>query len=659
MNTTTQNHLTETAEIGDILSNRYRVLQIIKSGVETQVYLTEDISLLHDNVCLLKRYQYHSKQAHLFKLNKRLFETELNYLRLCEDWDQIPKLLDNFEDEYTLSLIEELIEGDLLSKLIPSNINSPNCWLELNILEFLSDILETLTYLNEKDIIHGDLNPNNIIQRKKDNRFCLIDFANVQKISELDNPFKRLLPFQSIRSISPSSYVAPEQIIGQTKANSDLYSLGIIAIQALTGIDISQLELSPKTQELNWLEIWQSHHQKEDFLISEEILLILNNLVCADYKNRYQTAKEAFKDVHNFIKKKTAQIIIFTEEQWPGLGFSPSYYFSEIIENNQENNEETDHNLEQEILALVNPDDLMTENAISTQELLEILEGNPEENLKKPKSNGLKIDHKWLSIIGGIGITGLLIYASVIYFGLGTILEVLGLNSNGKQLLKAQEIYESGNLQEAIAVAESIPQDSAVYEESQTIIKQWQLELEKGNQQLKQIEVAFEAKQWETVLQDAKKMPSNVIWQEQLNLLVTKAKENLDRESRKLLQQAINHAEAQEFGEALFYLKQIPLESSFGELVKTKLVEYEEKRDIRDYHNLQEAFNSAQKQDFLTAINFLQKISPDSEKGAIAQQKIIEYTQMQNIKNVMKQRQGSYDPITNFNPGIVLNEIHI
>ena len=94
-------------------------------------------------------------------------------------------------------------------------------------------------------------------------------------------------------------------------------------------------------------------------------------------------------------------------------------------------------------------------------------------------------------------------------------------------------------------------------------------------------------------------------------------------------------------------------------MVKTKLVEYEEKRDIRDYHNLQEAFNSAQKQDFLTAINFLQKISPDSEKGAIAQQKIIEYTQMQNIKNVMKQRQGSYDPITNFNPGIVLNEIHI
>lgn len=650
IDTTTKNPLTEMAEIGDILSNRYRVLQIIKSGVGTQVYLTEDISLLHDNVCLLKRYQYHCKQAHLFKLNKRLFETELNYLRLCDDWDQIPKLLDNFEDEYTLSLIEELIEGDLLSKLLPSNINSPNCWLELNILEFLSDILETLSYLNERDIIHCDVNPNNIIQRKKDNRFCLIDFANAQKISELDNPFKRLLPFQSNQSVSPSIYLAPEQIIGQIKVNSDLYSLGIIAILALTGIDISQLELSPKTQELNWLEIWESH-QDQDFFISEELLPILNNLVRADYKNRYKTANEAFKDVQNLIRKKTAQIIIFTEEQWPGLGFSPSYYFSEIIEN--------DHNLEQEILALTNGDDVMTENALSTQELLEILEGNPEENLKKPKSNGLKIDHKWLSIIAGIGITGLLIYASVIYFGLGTILEVLGLNSNGKQLLKAQEIYESGNLQEAIAVAESIPQDSRVYEESQTIIKQWQLELEKGNQQLKQIEVAFEAKQWETVLQEAKKMPSNPIWQERLNPLITKAKENLDRESRKLLQQAINHAEAQEFGEALFYLKQIPLESSFGELVKNKLVEYEEKRDIRDYHNLQQAFNSAQKQDFLTAINFLQKISPDSPKGEIAQQKIIEYTQMQNIKNIMKQRQSSYNPITNFNPGIALNEIHI
>jgi hypothetical protein len=79
---------------------------VIKSGAVTQVYLTEDISLLHDNVCLLKRYQHYSKQAHLFKLNKKLFETELNYLRLLTNCDKIPRLLDNFEDEYSLSLID-------------------------------------------------------------------------------------------------------------------------------------------------------------------------------------------------------------------------------------------------------------------------------------------------------------------------------------------------------------------------------------------------------------------------------------------------------------------------------------------------------------------------------------------------------------------------
>jgi serine/threonine protein kinase len=656
MDTTTQNPLTEMAEIGDILSNRYRVLQIINSGVTTQIYLTEDISLLHDNICLLKRYKYNSKQSHLFKVNKRLFETELNYLSLFKDYDKIPNLLDHFEDEYSLSLIEEVIQGAVVSKLMPLKVNASNCWLELNVLEFLRDTLECLTYINENDIIHGNIKPDNIIQRKQDNIFCLIDFANARKISDLENPFKNLLPFQSVNIVNPSSYLAPETIMGQTKINSDLYSLGIIAIQGLTAIDISKIEISPKTHKLNWEEVWQSHNP--NFSISDDLILILDKLVCYDYKKRYKNAQNALADIQKLICKKTAQIIIFTEDQWPGLGFSPSYYFADLIQNIDTNKPENNkENLVESSLTIV--DELSEETYISSEELLNILQENPRETKAKPKSKGLNIDQKWLKIIAGIGITGLLIYAAVIYFGLGTILEVVGLDSSGKQLLKAQEAYEAGNLQDAIALAQSINDGSKVYEESQTIIKQWEAEWEKGNQKLQQIEIAFEEKQWETVLQDAKKMPQNPTWKNKLNPLITQAQTNLDQESRKLLQQAINHAEAQEFSEALVYLKQIPLESSFGELVQNKLTEYEEKKEMRAYYNLQQAFNFAQQKDFVTAINFLQKVPPDSTKNAIAQQKIIEYTQMQNIKEIMKNRQNNYFQVqkNTLNPGIILQEI--
>jgi len=662
MNTTTHNALIETAQIGDILSNRYRVLQVIKSSELTQVYLTEDISLLHDNICLLKRYKYNSKQPHLFKVNKHLFELELNSLESFKDCPQIPNLLDHFEDEFSLSLIEELIQGDLVNKLLPQTINAPNCWLELNVLEFLRDTLEILVYLNSKDAIHGNLKPNHIIQRNKDRIFCIIDFANLQKISEIDHPLKKLFSFQSNFLVSHSSYFPPEQINGKVKINSNLYTLGMIGIQGLTGINFEQLESSENQSELNWLEMWKSARKNQDFYLSEDLLLILNKLVCYDYKNRYKNPQEALKDVKNLIEKKTAQVIIFKEEQWPGLSFSPSYYFSKLSEFDDDlelNFDDITGELP-EYFMLEESDNLSTQNAPSTQELLDMFNEQYYENSENiTKLNGLKIDQKWLTIIGGIGLTGLLIYATVIYFGLGSILNIIGLDFSGNKLLKAQAIYEGGNIQEAITIAQSIPTDSNAYQESQAIIKKWENELEKANQLLKKIELAFAQKQWETVLQDAKKMPSHGVWQDKLNPLITKAKESLDLESRQLLQQAINYAQAQEFGQALIYLKQISLESSYGELVKNKLVEYEEKRNIRDYFFLQNAFNAAQKHDFLTAINLLQKIPINSPKSVIAQQKIIEYTKMNNIKQIMEQRQKSYVPSHHFNPGSSLNEIHI
>ncbi|MGB3207921.1 MAG: serine/threonine-protein kinase, partial [Crinalium sp.] len=89
-------------------------------------------------------------------------------------------------------------------------------------------------------------------------------------------------------------YMPSEQARGQPRPNSDIYALGIIAIQALTGILPLQLQEDPNTGEMLWQHLVS---------VSPGLAAVLSKMVQYHFKDRYQTATdalEAIRQINNF-----------------------------------------------------------------------------------------------------------------------------------------------------------------------------------------------------------------------------------------------------------------------------------------------------------------------------------------------------------------------
>ena len=262
------------------LGGRYRIIKHFGSGGFGQTFLAKDLHLPDQPYCVLKQLNPQVKDEASFQLAKRLFDTEAKVLYRLGEHPQIPRLLAHFEEAQEFYLAQELIEGQPLSELLISG----QVWSESCVLSLLRDILETLTFVHEQKVIHRDLKPSNLIRRDRDQRIVVIDFGAVKQTSaRLANP--DALPTHTV-SIGTRGYMPSEQIAGQPRFSSDIYAVGIIGIQALTGISPRHFPQDPDTGEILW---------HPDYPIHPELQAILDRMIRYDFRDRYTTAAEALQ----------------------------------------------------------------------------------------------------------------------------------------------------------------------------------------------------------------------------------------------------------------------------------------------------------------------------------------------------------------------------
>ena len=92
--------------------------------------------------------------------------------------------------------------------------------------------------------------------------------------------------------IGTPGYMPDEQAKGHPKLASDIYAVGMIAIQSLTGILPHQLQFSPQTLEINWQHLVK---------VSDSFATVLTKIVKVNFNQRYPSAKEALEDMKNLI----------------------------------------------------------------------------------------------------------------------------------------------------------------------------------------------------------------------------------------------------------------------------------------------------------------------------------------------------------------------
>lgn len=278
---------------GTLLNQRYRIIKILGAGGFGQTYLANDLRFPDSLPCVVKQFKPASTDKSFLSVARRLFDTEAKILERLGQHDLIPTFIDSFEENKEFYLVQEFIDGTALSDTFADG----GLFTEPESIEFLNDVLSVLDFVHRNGVIHRDVKPENIIQRKSDGRYVLIDFGAVkEKQYQLANQ-TRMTNLTGMASpdgtkltvgIGTEGYTPHEQLSGRPRHSSDIYALGVTTIQALTGMQPYEWGEDVDTGELQW----QPHA-----LTSLGFSLILETMVRFNIKHRYRNASEVISDL--------------------------------------------------------------------------------------------------------------------------------------------------------------------------------------------------------------------------------------------------------------------------------------------------------------------------------------------------------------------------
>ncbi|NEQ39258.1 MAG: protein kinase [Okeania sp. SIO3I5] len=270
-----------------ILINRYQIISELGKGSFGTTYLAVDLDSPNHLQYVVKQLAPSDPRPKVFQVAKKLFEKEAKALQNLGKHNQIPKFFDYFEEGGQFYIVQEFIEGNDLGK----EIYSQSILTENETVQLLIEILEVLKYVHQQNVIHRDLKLQNIMRRKSDGKIVLIDFGAVKEIKGLTVTSSGHAT--TTIAVGTTGYMPSEQAAGKPKFCSDIYAVGMIGIEVLTGMRVNQFSENPSTGELIW---------KNQVNVSNNLGLVLDKMVTEYWKNRYQTVDEVMGELRKIVK---------------------------------------------------------------------------------------------------------------------------------------------------------------------------------------------------------------------------------------------------------------------------------------------------------------------------------------------------------------------
>lgn len=271
------------------LATHYQIVRHLGGGGFGQTFLAKDTHLPGNPLCVVKKLQPTVKDPATLEIAKRLFEREAQTLYRLGNHDQIPRLMANFEQDAEFYLVQEYIEGNPLDKeLTPGKKMG-----ETYAIALLESILQVLAFVHEQKVIHRDIKPANLIRRSKDSKIVLIDFGAVKEVS---SQATKVVGGETSLTVAVGSpgYMPSEQQAFKPHFSSDVYAVGMVCLQALTGLPPKKL---PKDESGEF----QFPVITKIASFSSGLVEILDKMVRYDYRQRYKTATEALEAVEQLI----------------------------------------------------------------------------------------------------------------------------------------------------------------------------------------------------------------------------------------------------------------------------------------------------------------------------------------------------------------------
>ncbi len=283
--------------LGKLLKQRYQIIEVLKAGRFCQTYLAKDITRPNSPKCIVKLLPTSGDRApQKLENEKKSLLREAEALNTLSTYNSVPRLLAYFQEDGEFYLVQEFIEGHSLA----TEIYPGCCWSESRVIQLLYELLEILAVVHSYGLIHRDIKPNNLIRYKSADKLVLIDFgaakqAWTQVVTDREKTHTTFaLGIGATIAIGTPGYMPAEQERGMPRPSSDIYAVGMMAIQALTGLNPTQLQEDSETGEI----LWQQHVG-----VTRAFASILNRMVSYHFKDRYQSATDALQALQPLIKE--------------------------------------------------------------------------------------------------------------------------------------------------------------------------------------------------------------------------------------------------------------------------------------------------------------------------------------------------------------------
>lgn len=262
-------------EKGNIIGDKYQVLEVIGYGGMSNVYLVMDLKL--QKKWAMKEIVF-GQNWNLQPVLMRSVLAEINVMKKL-DHLMLPRIVDVVETSKAYYVIMDYVEGVTLSRYL----RKEGTISQERAIQWAKELCGVLSYLHEQQptIIYRDMKPSNIILQSNGS-LKLIDFGTAKEYGIAEGA--ETIP------LGTKGYAAPEQYDGTVDIRTDIYGLGMTLYQLLTGKKAKELEG----------EIPSIRAERPDLSLGLEY--VIKKCTRKNPKERYQNCKELLYDLEHYEK---------------------------------------------------------------------------------------------------------------------------------------------------------------------------------------------------------------------------------------------------------------------------------------------------------------------------------------------------------------------